>query len=144
LCVDSTLFSRSYQTGFRYAVEIRNSEYLTADYLAMLAGHNAAHVFNAWTRIPDIETQLQIPGSFTADFTVARALLRRGRTYEDTVKKIEPYRETHEVDRGTREALRRIAERARPLAEPAFLFANNRLEGNAPSNIEAVVSSHAV
>jgi uncharacterized protein YecE (DUF72 family) len=39
--------------AFRYAVEVRNPEYLTADYLAMLAGRNTANVFNTGERMPD-------------------------------------------------------------------------------------------
>ncbi len=35
--------------------------------------------------------------------------------------------------------MQRIAERARQLRRPAFLFVNNRLEGNAPTTIESVV-----
>jgi hypothetical protein len=35
--------------GFRYAVEIRNEEYLTPQYLDVLASHNVAHALNAWT-----------------------------------------------------------------------------------------------
>jgi uncharacterized protein YecE (DUF72 family) len=127
--------------GFRYAVEIRNSEYLKPDYFAMLAGHNVAHIFNAWTRMPDIDTQIRLPGAFTADFTVVRALLRHGRTYELAVKSFEPYQATQEPDPTTREALRKIAERTRRLGQSAFLFVNNRLEGNAPSTIEAVASA---
>jgi hypothetical protein len=94
--------------------------------------------------MPDLGNQAQIPGTFTSGFTAVRALLRRGRSYEDAVKKFEPYRETQEVDPSTRDALRRIAERARQLGKHAFLFVNNRLEGHAPSTIEAVVSTLAV
>ena len=130
--------------GFRYAVEIRNSEYLKPDYFAMLAGHNVAHVFNAWTRMPDIGEQAQLPGAFTADFTVVRALLRHGRTYEQAVKSFEPYRATQDPDPSTRDAIRRIADRSRRLGQDAFLFVNNRLEGNAPSTIEAVASGVVV
>jgi uncharacterized protein YecE (DUF72 family) len=130
--------------GFRYAVEIRNPEYLGAEYFSTLAGHNTAHVFNSWTRMPEIGAQLQKEGAFTADFTVVRALLRRGRTYEQAVKLFEPYKTTQEPDPATREGLRQIAERARQTKQPAFLFINNRLEGNAPSTIEAVVAGLGV
>lgn len=58
--------------GFRYAVEIRNPEYLTPDYFAMLAAHNVAHVYNAWTRMPALADQVMLPGAFTADFTAVR------------------------------------------------------------------------
>jgi hypothetical protein len=77
---------------------------------------------------------------YTADFTVARALVRRGRTYKESVIMFEPIRATREVNPRTRDALRRIAERARRLGEPAFQFVNNRLEWNTPSTREVVVS----
>jgi len=64
--------------GFRYAVEIRNPEYLIPDYLDLLASRNVAHVFNAWTRMPALDEQVQLPDAFTADFTVVRALLKKG------------------------------------------------------------------
>ncbi len=125
--------------GFRYAVEIRNPEYLGPDYFAMLSAYGVAHVFNAWTRMPEIGVQAGLPGAFTADFTVIRALLRPGRTYEQAVSRFEPYRAVQEPHPPTREALRRIAEDSRRNGKPAFVFVNNRLEGNAPSTIEAVV-----
>jgi hypothetical protein len=46
----------------------------------MLAGRNVAHVFNAWGQMPDLKTQVQIPGTFTADLSVVRVLVRPGRT----------------------------------------------------------------
>jgi uncharacterized protein YecE (DUF72 family) len=127
--------------GWRYAVEIRNKEYLTPDYFAVLARHKVAHVFNAWTRMPTVADQIATPGAFTADFSVVRALLQKGRTYEQAVSLFEPYQEVQRPDPSTRDALRRIADRALRVREPAFVFVNNRLEGNAPATIEAVVSA---
>jgi hypothetical protein len=37
--------------------------------------------------------------------------------------------------------MRQIVEQSRNRKSPAFLFVNNRLEGNAPSTIEAVVDA---
>jgi hypothetical protein len=82
---------------------------------------------------------VQLPEAFTADFTVVRALLSKGRPYEQAVQAYEPYRLTHEINEGARDAMRQVAERSRKKRIPAFLFVNNRLEGNAPSTIEAVV-----
>ena len=56
--------------GFRYGVELRNPEYLSPGYFDLLSRHNVAHVFNAWTRMPTLEEQAQLPGAITADFTV--------------------------------------------------------------------------
>ncbi|QEH37050.1 hypothetical protein OJF2_56350 [Aquisphaera giovannonii] len=134
-------FLASASGPFRYAVEIRNADYLGPEYFAVLRRHNAAHVFNAWTRMPDLIDQVEMPGAFTADFSVARALLKRGRAYEDAVKLFQPYERVQEVNAGAREGLRRIAERAWKTKQPAYTFVNNRLEGFAPGTIEAVADT---
>lgn len=105
-------FLDSLPSGWRYAVEIRNEQFLTPAYFAALARRNVAHVFNAWTRMPTLTEQIAIPESFTADFAVVRALLRRGRGYENAVKLFEPYREVQEPDDATRLALKEIARRS--------------------------------
>lgn len=125
---------------FRYSVEIRNAEYLGGDYFDCLRAHRVAHVFNAWTRMPDLDTQLRMPGAFTADFTVCRALLRRGRSYEEAVKLFAPYDRIKDPNPRGREALRRLIETARRDGRSAFIFVNNRFEGNAPATIEAIVT----
>jgi uncharacterized protein YecE (DUF72 family) len=125
--------------GFRYAVEIRNPEYLGPKYFDVLARHNVAHAFNAWTRMPEIGDQMNRPGSFTAEFTVVRALLRRGRGYADAVDTFQPYREVQQPCPPVRDALGKLVDHSRSAHRPAFLFINNRLEGNAPGTIAAVV-----
>jgi uncharacterized protein YecE (DUF72 family) len=125
--------------GFRYAIEIRNENYLTPQYFDALASQNVAHVLNAWTRMPALDDQAQLPGAFTADFTVARALLRKGRPYDKAVETFEPYDRVQEPNESARERMLLIAQHARRERKDAFLFVNNRLEGNAPSTIKAVV-----
>ncbi len=132
-------FLEALPEGFRYAIEIRNENYLTPEYLDALASHNVAHVFNAWTRMPALDLQAQIPDAFTADFTVVRALLRKGRPYEKAVETFQPYDRIQEPNDGARRGMRLIAQRAMHDRKDAFLFVNNRLEGNAPSTIEAVI-----
>jgi len=124
--------------GFRYAVEIRNPEFLCPDYFACLRAHRAAHVFNAWTRMPEIGRQMHLRDAYTADFTLARALLRRGRAYEEAVTKFTPYAQVSDPNPETRDALRLLIARARDRHEPSYIFVNNRLEGNAPQTIEAI------
>jgi uncharacterized protein YecE (DUF72 family) len=130
--------------GFRYAVEIRNSEYLGDEYFSVLRERNTAHVFNAWTRMPELLEQIDMPGAFTADFSVARALLKHGVPYAKAVEAYSPYRSMQAPNPAVREALRAIAERSWRAAQPAFVFVNNRLEGYAPGTIEAVADSLAV
>jgi len=125
--------------GFRYGVEIRNQEFLTIEYFKCLHSHGVAHVFNAWTRMPDIHEQMQLLEIFTADFTVSRALLRKGRPYEAAVEKFSPYQQILDPNPQTRQALRNLISRARERREPSYIFVNNRLEGNAPQTIEAII-----
>jgi hypothetical protein len=89
--------------------------------------------------MPSLDEQAQISEAFTADFTVVRALLRKGRPYDKAVETFEPYDRLQEPNPGAREGMRMIAQRAMHERKNAFLFVNNRLEGNEPSTIEAVV-----
>lgn len=134
-------FLASLPEGFRYAVEIRNPEYLGQEYFATLAARQTAHLFNAWTRMPELGTQIQLPGAVTTDFVVARALLAHGRGYEQAVQRFEPYRAVQEPNPAAREALRMLADGSRQQKRPAFLLVNNRLEGNAPGTIAAVAAA---
>jgi uncharacterized protein YecE (DUF72 family) len=132
-------FLASLPAGFRYAIEIRNQEFLAPEYFACLRHHGVAHVFNAWTRMPELAEQMQLPEVYTADFTVARALLRRERPYELAVEKFSPYTEVKDPNPEARQALRNLISHAREGHQPSYIFVNNRLEGNAPQTIEAIV-----
>ena len=123
---------------FRYAVEVRNPEFLQKEYFDCLRARGVAHVYNAWARMPVLREQMAIPGSETASFLVSRALLRQGRPYEEAVKRFAPYSEIRDPNPGARDALRVLIQRAREERKMAFLFVNNRLEGNAPMTILSV------
>ena len=124
---------------FRYAVEIRNPEFLEKDYFACLRARRVAHVYNAWSKMPELRSQMAIPESATTDFLVSRALLRRGRVYEDAVGLFQPYREIQDENPEARESMRVLIGRARENKQFLFLFVNNRLEGNAPLTILSLV-----
>jgi len=123
---------------FRYAVEVRNAEFLRPSYFECLRGHGVAHVYNAWARMPELRHQIQLPGSATAGFLVCRALLRHGRSYEQAVDTFAPYNQIRDPNPEARESLRILIDRARNQRHMAFLFVNNRLEGNSPMTIMAV------
>ena len=91
--------------------------------------------------MPTVAEQIAMPEAFTADFTVVRARLRKGRGNEQAVSKFAPFRETREPDEGTRGALKEIVKRSKASRRRAYIYVNNRLEGNAPSTIEAITSA---
>jgi uncharacterized protein YecE (DUF72 family) len=124
--------------GWKYAVEIRNAEFLQPDYFACLRAHGVTHVYNAWARMPEIGEQLAMAGSRTAELLVARALLRKGRPYEEAVREFAPYDRVREVNEPVRRGLRELIDMARVDGRPAFIFVNNRLEGNSPGTIISI------
>ena len=123
---------------FRYAIEIRNPEFLEVAYLKALHNHGVAHVFNSWTNMPPVDEQLAIGDAFTANFIVSRALLKPGRKYQDAVDTFSPYSAVQESNQDVRDALRQLLARAESRAENAYFFINNRLEGFAPGTILAI------
>lgn len=122
----------------RWAVEVRNPEYLTPAYFAVLREHGVAHVFNSWTRMPSIGEQLALADSVTGPFIICRALLRPGRTYEDAVEAFSPYDRIQDEQPGLRADLVALIRTAIALRLPAYVIANNRAEGSAPLTIIAV------
>lgn len=125
--------------GHAYAVEIRNREFLRHEYLTMLASHGVAHVLNSWTRMPPIVEQIRVEGVLAAEFSVVRALLNPGRTYEQAVELFQPYEaikeENHELRAGLVETVKRCVAERRTL----YAYVNNRAEGNSPKTIEAIL-----
>jgi uncharacterized protein YecE (DUF72 family) len=124
--------------GPPYAVELRNPEFLTAAYFAVLREHRVAHLFNAWTRMPPIGEQLLLHDSITADFIVARALLRPGRSYAQAVDAFAPYDRIQDPNPALRQDLVALARTAIKLRIPAYVIVNNRAEGCSPLTIVAV------
>jgi len=121
-----------------YAVELRNQEFLVPPYFAVLSEHNVAHVFNSWTRMPPIGEQLEIPGALSAPFTVARVLLRPGRTYDEAVDAFAPYDRIREPNPRLRADVARLIWQAARLRIPAYILVNNRAEGSGPLTIAAI------
>jgi uncharacterized protein YecE (DUF72 family) len=132
-------FLDSLPSGFRYAVELRNADYLDTTYFQCLREHGAAHVFNSWTKMPPLAEQLAMDEAFTAEFTVCRALLRPGRTYEQAVGRFQPYDRIQAPYPEGRAALSQLVRRARAERSKAFVVVNNRFEGNSPATIAAVL-----
>lgn len=137
--------------GWMYGVEIRNRGFLQPEYFAMLRRHQVAHVFNQWTRMPDIGEQLDIPGSMdAADHLAARFLLKQGRGYEEAVEKFSPYEAVKEPFPEARDAAARMVEyvlqerKKMQKKRKLFLYVNNRLEGNALETIYATLMKSAL
>ena len=135
---DLDRFLESVPTDFRYAVEVRNREFLTPEYFDMLRSHNVSHVFNHWTNMPSIGEQRSIPGSITADHIVVRILTPLGLAYKEAVDTFFPYKEVQKPIVSMRSDVAELAIEAINLKKKAYAIVNNRAEGNAPGTIEAI------
>jgi uncharacterized protein YecE (DUF72 family) len=125
--------------GYRYAVEIRNAEFLRPGYLSLLERHGVAHLLNNWTRMPPILEQIRMAGVLTAPFTVARALLKPGRTYQEAVDTFSPYEEIREPNEELRLGVVEAVSRCLAEGRTLYAYINNRAEGNSPKTIEAIL-----
>jgi uncharacterized protein YecE (DUF72 family) len=128
-------------SGWPYAVEMRNRNWLKPEYFDCVARHQVAHVFNSWEAMPAMDEQMALPGSRTnPQLVAARFLLKLGRRYEEAVKTFEPYdriKEENPQARAAGKALIAEGTAAGPKRR-TFIYVNNRLEGNALETIAAI------
>ena len=129
-------FLAALPAGLRYGVELRTRSLLESEYFDVLRRHRVAHVFNSWTHMPVIGEQLALPDSLTADFTIVRALLRPGRSYEQAVRLLQPYSELRDPWPAGFHDVAQVVRRARG---ETFIAVNNRFTGNAPLAIGAIL-----
>jgi uncharacterized protein YecE (DUF72 family) len=128
--------------GWSYGVEIRNRYFLHADYFSMLSRHGVAHIYNSWQEMPPIDEQMALPGSRTRpDLIGARLLLRPGRQYEEAVKLFKPYDRIKELYPEGRAAGANLIHQARRAGgnTRAYVYVNNRFEGNALETIAGMI-----
>jgi uncharacterized protein YecE (DUF72 family) len=127
------------ESGFQFAIELRNANWLKPPYFAMLLKHKVAHVFNSWTRMPALSDQLELTKEIKFPLYVSRLLLRPGVQYEKAVEAYSPYDKVQDEQPELREAAAALVNRARDFGVPAYVFVNNRCEGSAPYTIEAIL-----
>lgn len=129
---------------YAFAVEVRNPAFLASagreDYLACLRTHGVAHCLNSWTHMPTVGEQLAVPDILTAPHTVARFLLRPGRTYQQAVDRFAPYERVQDPYPAGRDALRQLIDACVPTGRTLYGFVNNRFEGNAVQTLDEVTA----
>jgi len=126
--------------GWDYGTEIRNEDYLNADYLAVLAKHNVTHVFNSWDAMPAVDEQMNTVGeALNAIHLGARFLLKPGRNYQHAVEKFSPYKKVQEVYEVARKAGALLIQHALKNKRRLYLYGNNRLEGCSPLTLMAIL-----
>lgn len=126
------------------AVEVRNPEYLCAEYFSVLNFHGATHCFNHWHRMPALSVQMKAAaqaGGLKANFLVARILTPLGVSYEQAVKLFSPYSAIKRPNPEMRRDVQRLVRRALERSSEAYIIVNNRAEGCAPLTIRAIAEA---
>lgn len=124
-----------------YGVEIRNASFLHPDFFQALARHHVTPVLNSWTEMPRVAEQHQVASPLHFPALAARFLLKPGRSYADAVNAFRPYDAIKETCPEARaDGAKLIADAvASNGTRKAFLYLNNRLEGNALETAAAMV-----
>lgn len=126
---------------WHYGVEVRNTNFLHAEYFDVLRRHGVAHIYNQWTLMPGVDEQIELHPVSDNPFIAARYLLTPHRSRDWAEREFAPYNQMKEIDPIARETLRRLLLAAStPGAAPAFIYIGNLLEGNALHTISDVVN----
>ena len=122
----------------RYAVELRDPELVTADYVRVLSARGAAHVYNYVTAMPMPEEQEKAVPLETAPFAVVRLLLAPGTRYNDRREEFSPFDKLVAPDSEMRRQVVSLARRGASLGRDVFVLVNNKAEGCSPLTIRAL------
>lgn len=136
--------------GWNYAVEVRNASLLQPAYFELLQCHGVAHVHTSWQKMPPLGEQLHLSQQAPPPFGCARLLLKPGRDYKKAVATFSPYQDIKEPQQEVREAagewIRRLLAEPQTVSPKApasrrrgYIYVNNRLEGNAPRTLAALI-----
>ena len=131
-------FLSQLSTKFRFAVELRDPDLMSAEYHDVLRRHGAAHVYNFWSSMPMPALQERIIPLAHASFTVLRLMLPPGTSYDGRRENFRPFDHLHEPHLEMRHQVTEIARRSTREGRETFVIVNNKAEGSSPLTIRAI------
>jgi uncharacterized protein YecE (DUF72 family) len=121
-----------------YAVEVRDPELLTDDYLAALCAGNATHCIAIHARMPQAREQARFWREANTLPLVIRWSLQSGFKYEEAKERYAPFNALVDPDPDGRAQVAALIHEASEKSLPGFVVINNKAEGSAPMSIEAL------
>lgn len=118
-----------------YAVEVRDPELLTDDYLAALCAGGATHCIAVHARMPQAVQQARFWRESGRLPLVIRWSLHSGFKYEEAKERYAPFNALVDEDPEGRAQLASLALEATRARQETFIIANNKAEGSAPLTI---------
>ncbi len=131
-------FFRAAPRDFPFAVELRDRRLLTPEYARALREHDAAHVFNYWSRMPSLADQMRVEGLLGGSLLVVRLLLPQGAKYADLRDAYAPFDKLVEVQPVMRQDVKRLVSAALERDMEAYVLVNNKAEGSSPLTVRAL------
>ncbi len=122
-----------------YAVELRDPELLTEDYLAALNAANATHCIGIHARMPMPETQSRFWREASRRLPlVIRWSLHSGFKYEEAKERYAPFNALIDIDDAGLEQVGALIEEAHATSRASFVIVNNKAEGSAPLTVARI------
>ncbi len=118
-----------------YAVEVRDPELLTDDYLAALCAGGATHCVAIHARMPQAAEQARFWRDAGRLPLVIRWSLHSGLKYEEAKERYAPFNALVDEDPAGRAQIAALALEATRARQETFVIANNKAEGSAPETI---------
>lgn len=120
------------------AVEVRNPEFLTSDFAAVLRETGATYCLGLHPKLPPIRDQLPMlralwPGPLVCRWSLNR--LHGAYGYEEARELYLPFDKMVDPDPDTREALARVIVGTTGAGHPAYVTISNKAEGSAPLTV---------
>jgi uncharacterized protein YecE (DUF72 family) len=130
--------------GAVVAVEVRNPEFLTPAFAAVLKQAGATYCLGLHARMPPVEEQLPLlralwPGPLVCRWNLHRRHGAYG--YETAKAQYEPFDKLVDPDPQTREVLAKVAAATLSAGWPTYITINNKAEGSAPLSVEALAAA---
>lgn len=128
------------------AVEVRDPEWLTPAFAAVLREARATYCLGLHAKMPPLAEQLPVlralwPGPLVCRWNLNPVHGPYG--YEDAERVYAPYDRVHDPDIETRSALARLAQGVTRHGQNAFVAISNHAEGCAPGTVRAVAEALA-
>ena len=120
--------------GF-YAVEVRDPELLTDDYLAALCAGHATHCIAIHARMPSAIAQARYWREAGRAPLVIRWSLHSGFKYEEAKERYAPFNALVDEDPAGRAQISQLVTEAADADQDAYVIVNNKAEGSAPLTI---------
>jgi uncharacterized protein YecE (DUF72 family) len=137
-CERLRTFLKEAPRDFPFAVELRDRRLLGSAYARTLLEHGASHVFNYWSRMPDLGSQMRVDGLLQCPMIVTRLLLPPGQRYEDLKNAYAPFDRLVAPQPEMRRDVVRLVHAALERDAECYVLVNNKAEGSSPLTVQAL------